>query len=609
MGSILQFSAFLHVTITLFSCVSGQAVGNPVITLNGGGKLEGITIPYSESQFLNLSKSIDAFLGVPFAHPPVGDRRFANPVPIDIQGTYNATYSRAECPQLTPLTDLPGIEIGREVNEDCLYLSIYTPSPKPTSLAPVFVWIHGGGYMIGGGSELIYQPLPMVALSNIIVVNVNYRLGAFGYFTSGDDVAKGNYGMLDQVMALQWVQDNIEAFGGDPRRVTIGGESAGGSSVNLLSLSTLTDDLFQQTIMQSGNALCPWSWTTNEHGARAGRELAMSLGCPTEDSSTMVACLREVPQRNLTDAMVTISSALSSPVVDGYFLLDTPLELINRRQFKVQPTLMGTNEDEGAGGALSLFPGTARSETPPLMNISFFRSLIQSQTYNDATDIEVAAIENEYVDWSVADDPNGNQIDGFIRLSTDIDFACPTEYLARALESSGADVYRYEMTHDPSWSIYAGIPKWLGAAHAEDLQYVFTWGLNPAPIAQIVGQSDEEKALSVQFVRYWANFVISGNPNGPLDTGDYPEWPRYTMPGQEYKKLSLDMANDRAMRASQCSLWRNFLPGLRIQADPVDDIYEDWQDQFERWKTTDLPSWTIEFENYKQSNSCNTEVP
>ncbi|XP_054751464.2 cholinesterase 1-like [Lytechinus pictus] len=609
MGSILQFSTFLHVTITLSSCVSGQAVGNPVITLNGGDKLEGITIPYSESQFLNLSKSIDAFLGVPFAQPPVGDRRFANPVPIDIQGTYNATYSRAECPQLTPLTDLPGIEIGREVNEDCLYLSIYTPSPKPTSLAPVFVWIHGGGYMIGGGSELIYQPLPMVALSDIIVVNVNYRLGAFGYFTSGDDVAKGNYGMLDQVMALQWVQDNIAAFGGDPMKITIGGESAGGSSVNLLSLSPLTDGLFQQTIMQSGNALCPWSWTTNERGVRAGRELAMSLGCSIDDSSTMVACLREVPERNLTQAMVTISSALSSPVVDGYFLLDTPLELINRRQFKVQPTLMGTNEDEGASGALSLFPGTARSETPPLMNISFFRSLIQSQTYNDATDIELAAIENEYVDWSVADDPNGNQIDGFIRLGTDIDFACPTEYLARALESAGADVYRYEMTHDPSWSVYAGIPKWLGAAHAEDLQYVFTWGLNPAPIAQIVGQSDEEKALSVQFVRYWANFVISGNPNGPLDTGDYPEWPRYTMPGQEYKKLSLDMANDRAMRASQCALWRNFLPGLRIQADPADDIYEDWQDQFERWKTIDLPSWTIEFENYKQSNSCPTDVP
>ncbi|XP_030828045.1 cholinesterase 1 [Strongylocentrotus purpuratus] len=608
MASVSWFMVFF-VSVFL-SSVSAQSDDNPVITLAGGGMITGVTIPYSESQFLNLSKSVDAFLGVPFAQPPVGDLRFAYPKATNIQGNYNATYSRAECPQFTPVTDLPGIEIGREVNEDCLYLSIYTPSPKPTSLVPVFVWIHGGGYVIGGGSELIYQPLPMVVLSDIIVVNVNYRLGAFGYLTTGDDVARGNYGMLDQVMALQWVQDNIEAFGGDPRRVTIGGESAGGSSVSLLSLSPLTDGLFHQTIMQSGNALCPWSWATQERGTEVGRELAETFGCPTEDSSAMIACLRQVPERSLTEAQLYLSSVLSTPIVDGYFLLDHPMELINRRQFKIQPTLMGTNEDEGAGNALSLFPGSTRSETPPVMNISFFRSLIPSQTYNDATDIELAAIENEYVDWSVADDPtDGNQIDGFIRLNTDISFSCPTEYVARALEAAGAEIYRYEMTHDPSWSVYAGIPKWLGAAHAEDLQYVFTWGLNPAPVARIVGQSDEEKAMSVQFIRYWANFVISGSPNGPLDNGDYPEWPRYTMPGQEYKKLSLDMANGRAMRASQCSLWRNFLPGLRIQADPIDDIYEDWQDQYERWKTTDVPSWMTEFEDYKQSNSCPTAVP
>ncbi|XP_071500639.1 acetylcholinesterase-like [Diadema antillarum] len=600
-GAIAISLAFL-----LFSTVTtAQDDGAPRVTLPGGGILKGVTLPFNESEFLNIDTHVNAFLGVPYAQPPVGNLRFRDPLPYNISGEYNATEHRAECPQATPLAQLPTIGpiLARDVDEDCLFLSIYTPSPTPTSNVPVFFWIHGGGYSLGAGSWVVYEPLPMVALADIVVVAVNYRLGAYGYLTSGDDVAPGNYGMMDQILALRWVQDNIAAFGGDPNRVTIGGESAGGSSVSLLSLSPLTDGLFHQTIMQSGTALSPWSWTTMESGAEAARDLAASLRCQTTSSAQMISCLRQVPQANLTDASNGASYVLSSPVVDGRFLPDAPMELINRRQFKVTPTLIGTNEDEGSSQALFLFPQDLLSDTPPVMNLSFFRSILQENTYRVSSEIELASIDHHYVDWTVADDPSGDQLDSYIRLVTDVNFACPTEYLARALEAAGASIYRYEMTHDPSWSIYVGVPKWLGAAHAEELQYVFSWGFIPT-IARIVGQTDEEKVMSVQFMRYWTNFIKSGNPNAPLQNDIYPEWPLYTMPEQNYKQLSLNMTNGRAMRAASCSFMMNFIPGLRIQTDPIEDVYTDWQNQYQRWKGTDMPEWTTEFNEYKNENSC-----
>ena len=202
------------------------------------------------------------------------------------------------------------------------------------------------------------------------------------------------------------------------------------------------------------------------------------------------------------------NGSLAEPVVDDYFMPDEPVELVKRRQFQVVPTLIGTTKDEWGITALFLdFPSSLFVR--PTMNISYWRSVIPDILINIDTPEKMAAVEQQYLDWSVADNATGDQLDAYIRVQTDQFFACPTEYYARALEAAGAEVYRYEMTHDPAWSVYGGIPQWTGAVHAEDLPFVFAWGLSPS-MGSVVGQTDEEKFMSIEFMRYWTNFVISG---------------------------------------------------------------------------------------------------
>ena len=199
---------------------------------------------------------------------------------------------------------------------------------------------------------------------------------------------------------------------------------------------------------------------------------------------------------------------VSPPVIDGDFLLDKPVELLKRREIKTLPTLIGATEDENANTAMYLYFPESIYERPT-MNISVFRERFPHNMWYVRYPVETAAVEHHYVDWSVADNATADQLDSYIRLGTDQTFACPTEYFARGLEAAGATVYRYEMTHDPSWSVYGGIPTWLGAAHMEDLQYVFAWGLSPS-LSNFANQTAGEKSMSVEFMRYWSNFVKSG---------------------------------------------------------------------------------------------------
>ena len=201
-------------------------------------------------------------------------------------------------------------------------------------------------------------------------------------------------------------------------------------------------------------------------------------------------------------------SSVNDPVVDDDFLPDDPTEMIKRGQFQALPTLMGTNANESASNLLGFdLPDSIHER--PIVNMASFKSLIRQAIIYPLSEEGFLAVEHQYIDWTVADDETADQADAYIRMNTDQTFACPTEYYSRALEGAGAVVYRYELTHQPSWSIYAGIPTWMGAAHAEDLQYVFAWGLNPT-IGRVVGQTDDEKFMSVEVMRYWTNFVKSG---------------------------------------------------------------------------------------------------
>ena len=233
-------------------------------------------------------------------------------------------------------------------SEDCLYLDIYSPN---TNLSlPVMVYIHGGGY---AGGTAIVSPSDILALHGVVVVIIQYRLGPFGFLTTGDSEAPGNYGMLDQVEALKWVHENIKYFGGNPSKVTIFGQSAGGSSVGLHLLSPLTRDLFHQAIAESGVDLSSFAIQPKSYGLRFTRELSKRLNCGLSNHHAMVSCIRDKSATDVQKAAESIEFVFTNylclaPVVDDHFLHDTPRNLREKGDFKQVPLIIGFTSNDGA---------------------------------------------------------------------------------------------------------------------------------------------------------------------------------------------------------------------------------------------------------------------
>ncbi|XP_012890872.1 PREDICTED: neuroligin-4, X-linked-like [Dipodomys ordii] len=240
----------------------------------------------------------------------------------------------------------------REQSEDCLFLNVYVPTEddvhEPGARRPVMVYIHGGSYMEGTGNMIDGSVL--ASYGNVIVITLNYRLGILGFLSTGDQAAKGNYGLLDQIQALRWVEENVGAFGGDPKRVTVFGSGAGASCVSLLTLSHYSEGLFQKAIIQSGTALS--SWAVNYQPAKYSRALASQLGCPfPSDTAALVSCLRLKTPQELTHQVVTPATyhVAFGPVIDGDVIPDDPQILMEQGEFLNYDIMLGVNQGEGLG--------------------------------------------------------------------------------------------------------------------------------------------------------------------------------------------------------------------------------------------------------------------
>ncbi|XP_033099563.1 acetylcholinesterase-like [Anneissia japonica] len=508
-----------------------SSVTSKIITTTLGNVI-GTSIFFEDITYINKSVNLDVYRGIPFAEPPMGGLRFKRPIerkPWSPE-VWNATYYRNVCEQTNPNI------VSSETSEDCLYLNIFVPQSAMPGTA-VMVWFYGGAFLFGGGSEPEYDPTPLVAVGDVIIVTVNYRLGIYGFLTTGDDEAPGNYGVLDQVLALHWIRDNIAAFNGDPNSITIFGESAGAASVHLHILSPLSRGLFQRGLMQSGSALSGWAVALDKEKAISdGRYVGRAVNCTQEDSAEFVACLRSKPMAAITAAQ--FASQVTNmipflPVVDNYFLSDAPATLVAKMEYQATDILIGNNHDEGALYALTEYKNYVRSEEPPVMSLDEFRSTFPKYIYSYSNPYVLDAIEHQYLDWTTVDNNLTSHLDEFIQLTTDQDFACPSIDVARAHATRGNRVYQYEMTHIPSMSVYTlnkkiG-PKWLGATHVEEVQYTFGWGYNPA-LRRRYKQTNDELEMSVQFMRYWTNFAKYGDPNGsPNETSIYPAWPVFTI--------------------------------------------------------------------------------
>lgn len=440
-----------------------------------------------------------AFLGIPFAAQPVGELRWRAPqLPPKWNGVRKATTWAPACPQMASpwLPEMLGIR-KMATDEACLYLNVWTPELRPVRALPVLVWVHGGGNVEGSGE---WPPLGvMLARTGIVVVSFNYRLGAFGFFTyPGLDAesrhhSSGNYGHLDQIAALAWVRRNIARFGGDPKRVTIAGQSSGSEDVCNLMASRLAAGLFEGAILESGtcvDAVFPQLRKEEASGERLAKDLGVRAGPQALEQ------LRAIPADQILKAAASDQDVDLEPNIDGWVLMSQPAITFARgRQARI-PMMLGTNEDE-----VSIFAS-------PLVDGHSYRPKTVAE-YRAWLNREFGGFANEvFASYPTREDAQVPGVFGI--MFSDYDFAFSAWLLAKETAQIGQPAYLYRFTYVGSGPFAS-----LGAFHSEELmflsgRYWTSW------VPKV-----EDARLSRGMVRYWAQFIKSGNPNG----AGLPAWP------------------------------------------------------------------------------------
>ncbi|EGW09807.1 Liver carboxylesterase 1 [Cricetulus griseus] len=463
-----------------------------------------------------FSQPVAVFLGVPFAKPPLGSLRFAPPQPAEPWNSVkNATSYPPLCSQNPEAAQMIAEHftnrketIPHKFSEDCLYLNIYTPADlTKSSRLPVMVWIHGGGLVIDGAST--YDGLPLAVHENVVVVVIQYRLGIWGFFSTGDEHSRGNWGHLDQVAALRWIQDNIVNFGGNPGSVTIFGESAGGESVSVLVLTPLAKNLFHRAISQSSVIFNPCLF--GRDARPIAKKVAVLAGCKTTTSAAMVHCLRQKTEDELLEVSLKMSYPFLPTVIDGVLLPKAPEEILAEKNFNTVPYMVGINKQE-FGWIIPMFQGFPISEDKLDQKTAAF---LMRQAYSilNVSENLIPAATEKYLGGT--DDPVKKK-DLFLDLIADVMFGVPSVTVARSHRDAGAPTYMYEFQYQPSF-VSDMRPKTLKGDHGDDLFSV--WG---APFLK-GGTSEEEINFSKTVMKFWANFARNGNPNGE----GLPHWPEY----------------------------------------------------------------------------------
>jgi para-nitrobenzyl esterase len=450
------------------------------------GKVQGTTMDQGK---------VKAFLGLPYAAPPVGELRWKAPAPPALwKGVRAATKFGARCGQWPIWKDYIFSDDGP--SEDCLYLNVYAPaSARAAAKLPVMFWIHGGGYLAGSGSEPRYNGT-VLAEQGVVVVSINYRLGVFGFLASSD-LAKengghaGNYGLMDMVAALRWVKANIAKFGGDPGNVTIFGESAGSFSVSTLMAVPEAQGLFQKAIGESGGSFGDvLRMETVESRGKRDQAWVDSLGVKS------LAELRALPADALLDAARKQTVVYFAPAVEGKFLPE-PVSMIyaEGKQAHV-PVIIGWNRDERVG---TLSKGMTAEKWKAFAAERFGkRADAFLAAYPAASDAQAVRSADDFTTAS------------FIGIGT-------WKWVEAQLKTGQAPVYRYSFDLPATPSEMH--PEGKYAFHSDELEYVF----NTLDTRHGAVWRPEDRTLSLQVVRYWTNFARTGDPN----CKGLPAWPRY----------------------------------------------------------------------------------
>ncbi|HUJ62598.1 MAG TPA: carboxylesterase/lipase family protein [Kofleriaceae bacterium] len=468
-------------------------------------------------------ENVDAFRGIPYAAPPVGPLRWKPPAPASWTGTRDALAFGKACPQLD---DTIGGKL--ETDEDCLTLNVWTPDVHPRAPRPVMVWIHGGGLVQGGTALPFYDGHVLAGQGDVVVVSLAYRLGPLGFLAhpafSAEDAhhSSGDFGLLDQIAALHWVHDHAAAFGGDPAKVTIFGESAGGESVCALMASPLAAGLFERAVIESAQCPAPGKAarllrdaSAGESAEQQGLRIAHLLGC---DGAAAASCLRAKSVDQLLHASPAAFGFLGKGehygvVIDGHVLPEAPASALAAGHLARVPVVIGTNADEA-----TLF--TARM---PLRRDAGYDYLVR-KIFPDDADAVLAAYP-----------ATGSPKQAFDRLVTDAVFACPTRRFARALRGR-QPVFQYEFAHATAKLRARG----LGAMHGSEIPFVFADGAD---------FTAGEQQLSRTMLGYWAQFAHTGDP----DRTGSPVWPA-SDPGDAYLELDLSISARTNLHGAGCDV-------------------------------------------------------
>lgn len=520
-------------------------------------------------------KRFYSYTKVPYAKAPVGpELRFEPPQPHDGWGSeiYNARLNSPACAQFMTAISLPA-------TEDCLYLNIHTPRPGNSTrkdLLPVMVFIHGGAFVFGESSY--YGPAKLLSSSNeVVFIAMQYRLGAFGFMSTGDSVLPGNMGMKDQVQALRWIQENIEAFGGDPKQVTVFGESAGGASSIYMLISPLAQGLFSKVIAMSGTAIAEWAIDRNPW--KSAQRLAGQLGCPNDTSTELVRCMKEAPMMQIAYygaynqimdlTRMRVELPANSPVIEGNvpgaFLPDDPLTLLLEGPLPNVPVVMGAVQNEGTLPVAGFYYLTLERQDyihdPVYMREQLLGELLAAY---GADDHHGGASLSQSVALAFLPDSDRTDFDSMvyelIDLLSVLFMKAPIERTAEILSRRiPNNVYLYSFEYYGTSSLYhlmAGLLPIVipgdfptirpGIMHADDLPYMF-----PIPLIQ----TPEDKRFGEIMVELWTNFATHGTPT-PQSSARYPTWPAFKTTNQNYLRLKMESE----VKSVYSKSWRQGVP-------------------------------------------------
>ena len=457
-----------------------------------------------------VDRGVRVFKGIPYAAPPVASLRWKPPQPlVSWSGVRDASAFGAECPQTQyPSTSIYVRPLQRQ-GEDCLFVNVWTTATA-AARQPVLVWIHGGALTHGSGISDTRDGVPL-ARKGVVLVSLNYRLGPLGYLAHPELSAEsphrssGNYGVLDQIAALQWVQRNIAAFGGDPARVTIAGESAGSWSVNTLVASPLAKGLFIRAIGESGGRFTRTPHLREDHGMPSAESVGLTLAKAVGADS--LAALRAIP----ADTLVAAPGFRTQEAVDGWVLPDEIRSIFAAKQHNNVPVIVGSNANE-----MTSLGGSALAAK----SVDDFRKRV-TQLYGE----HASGLAAAYGVKTDADAPGAT-----LALARDTTFSWHMRQWARATVDAGSRAFLYFFSYTPPSPRAVE----LGAFHAGEIPYVFNVIPSQDPREAGFTYTEADRTLAETMSNYWINFVKSGNPNGP----GLPEWPAYQLDTERYLEFA-----------------------------------------------------------------------